>query len=74
MGIALQLAYSKTAEVQSLFSQYTQMLIATNPAMADCLAHQDYDSELSQLTTRYGLPHGRVYLAYPAKPPLGASA
>lgn len=64
MGIELKLAYHCLEDVASLFSQYTSMLIDTNPEVAVCLMGQGYEEELAQLEERYGCPSGRIYTAY----------
>lgn len=60
----IRLAYDETEEVQNLFSEYTQMLVESDEVLGDYLKLQGYDAELQHLTEKYGLPHGRLYLAY----------
>lgn len=64
MGIEILPAYHFTQEVCQLFSEYTDMLIGGDPQFQKYLAIQDYDEELKHLETKYGLPHGRLYLAF----------
>lgn len=54
-----------------LFSEYTDMLIAGDSSFQKYLAVQHYDEELAQLETKYGLPDGRLYLAYCDGEPAG---
>ena len=50
-------------EVASLFSEYTELLIAGDAFFREYLAIQNYDAELCHLETKYGPPAGRLYLA-----------
>ena len=64
MDIELVLAYSFSQEVDMLFSEYTNMLIEKDSAVKKYLDIQHYDEELKHLEIKYGLPYGRLYLAY----------
>ena len=57
-------AYSHTDEVRSLFQEYTDLLIAGDSTFKEYLQVQNYDEELMHLEVKYGLPKGRLYLAY----------
>ena len=50
--------------VNTLFSEYTQMLVDNDPAFGEYLAIQNYEEELKHLREKYGMPEGRLYLAY----------
>ncbi len=63
MHWSIQTAYDCQEEVIALFREYTDMLVATDPAAADQLRHQDYHTELEHLLEKYGPPGGRLYLA-----------
>lgn len=63
-GIRIQLAYSLPQEVAALFSEYTDMLIAGDARFKEYLDIQNYDEELEHLEVKYGLPWGRLYVAY----------
>lgn len=63
MSLELLHAYDHPEEVAALFSEYTDMLIAGDPTFKKYLEIQNYDDELSHLEVKYGLPHGRLYLA-----------
>ncbi len=69
---ALQKA-QKEAAVR-LFSEYTDMLTAHDPSVRNYLAIQHYDEELLHLDEKYGLPWGRLYLAYSDGEPAGCIA
>lgn len=64
MNIKILPAYDALPEVRGLFSEYTDLLVRGDADFANYLAIQNYDTELEHLETKYGLPHGRLYLAY----------
>lgn len=64
MGLEFVPAYGYPKEVGELFSEYTGMLIAGAPSFKEYLDIQNYDEELEHLEGKYGLPYGRLYLAY----------
>ena len=64
MEVNIVLAYDSVDEVCRLFSEYTDMLINGDPEFREYLEIQNYDEELNHLDTKYGLPGGRLYLAY----------
>ncbi|WP_455541913.1 GNAT family N-acetyltransferase [Intestinibacter sp.] len=74
MSLELKLAYDEKYEIKKLFSQYTNMLIETNPKMAIYLEIQNYDDELEHLETKYGTPDGRLYIASIDDKPAGCIA
>lgn len=52
-------------EVWELFTEYTDMLIAGEPAFANyLLVIQNFEEELNHLDHKYGSPEGRLYLVY----------
>lgn len=64
MGIKIIPAYDHVKEIEILFSEYTNMLIEGDSAFQEYLTLQNYDEEVKHLEQKYGLPHGRLYLAY----------
>lgn len=64
MSTEIVLAYDRPGEVAELFGEYTDMLIAGDATFREYLAIQNYDGELAHLEEKYGLPGGRLYLAY----------
>ena len=64
MNIEIVLAYMHTQEINALFSEYTNMLIANDNSFQNYLDLQDYDEEINHLEEKYGMPSGRLYLAY----------
>lgn len=64
MSIELVEAYTHKDEVKALFNEYTQMLIDGDSNFKEYLGLQNYDHELENLEDKYGLPYGRLYLAF----------
>lgn len=57
-------AYNHPQETAALFSEYTDMLIASDSSFQKYLDIQHFDDEIAHLETKYGPPCGRLYLAY----------
>ncbi|MDE6712977.1 MAG: GNAT family N-acetyltransferase [Lachnospiraceae bacterium] len=57
-------AYDFPNEIRILFSEYTNMLIAGDSSFQKYLDLQNYDEELEHLDKKYGLPDGRLYIAF----------
>ncbi len=57
-------AYDRKEEVSELFKEYTDMLIEGDKDFAEYLKIQKYDKELEDPASKYGMPEGRLYLAY----------
>ena len=64
MSVKLIPAYNFQKEVCVLFSEYTDMLVEGDSVFSQYLAIQNYDEELINLQEKYGMPEGRLYLAY----------
>lgn len=64
MSLKIIPAYNHPQEVGDLFSEYTKMLIDEDPTFQDYLGLQDYEEELKHLEVKYGMPSGRLYLAF----------
>lgn len=64
MNISIDLAYEQEEIVRKLFLEYTKMLIDNDKTFGEYLKLQSYDRELNNLKEKYGLPFGRLYLAY----------
>ena len=62
--LKLVYAYDRQAEVGELFKEYTDMLIKGDKDFAEYLKIQKYDKELENPASKYGMPEGRLYLAY----------
>ena len=62
--LKLVYAYDYPDEVAELFKEYTDMLIEGDKDFAEYLKIQKYDKELENPASKYGMPEGRLYLAY----------
>jgi GNAT superfamily N-acetyltransferase len=74
MALEIRLAYDDGAVIRELFTEYTDMLVENDPAFAGYLAIQNYDAEVADLRSKYGLPDGRIYLALVDGRPAGCIA
>lgn len=64
MSATIVPAYNYPQEVGELFQEYTDLLATSSEGFRAYLALQHYDEELKHLEAKYGLPGGRLYLAY----------
>ncbi len=64
MNIEIVEAYSYKEEIKALFTEYTKMLIDGESEFKNYLELQNYDHETENLEEKYGLPYGRLYLAF----------
>ena len=64
MNIEIVLAYMHTQEINALFSGYTNMLMTNDSSFQNYLDIQHYEEEINDLEKKYGMPFGRLYLAY----------
>lgn len=64
MEVKLLPAYNLQKEITALFTEYTEMLIEGDSQFKEYLELQNYDDELLNLEKKYGLPEGRLYIAY----------
>lgn len=71
MKLEIKPAYTSAEQLKDLFSEYTQMLIDNDSRFAEYLKLQSYEKELENLTEKYGLPDGRLYIAYVDGEPAG---
>lgn len=67
-------AYDREDEIIKLFTEYTDMLVKTDPVFAKYLDLQGYGDEVRDLDKKYGLPDGRLYLALLNGKPAGCVA
>lgn len=56
--------YDHKDEIKELFTMYTDMLVEGDPEFKKFLEIQKYDDELENPEDKYGMPDGRLYLAY----------
>lgn len=64
MWLKIVPAYRFPKEICILFSEYTEMLVAGDRSFQKYLDIQHYDEELEHLDAKYGLPDGRLYIAF----------
>ena len=62
--LEIKLAYDDKENVKQLFDEYTKFLVDLDSIFQDYLHLQNYDSEIYSLHEKYGLPMGRLYIAY----------
>ena len=63
MRLELIPGYDRPAELLSLFTEYTRMLVSHDPSFQRYLDIQHYANEIRDLEAKYGRPEGRLYLA-----------
>lgn len=71
MSVTLTLAYDHPQEVLALLSEYMEMLLENDPSFREYMQVQHYEDEIKDLTVKYGLPDGRLYLAWCEGKPAG---
>lgn len=59
----LVLAYNRQKDILNLFTEYTNSILQQGEDVKQCLDSQHLDEEMKDLREKYGLPHGRLYLA-----------
>lgn len=64
MNIKILPAYDFQNETAELFTEYTSMLIENDAEFKKYLEIQKYDDELKDLKVKYGMPQGRLYIAF----------
>ena len=70
----LKLGYDTPEAVRELFAEYTHMLVENDPHFQVYLDLQHYDAEVADLTKKYGMPDGRLYVAWCDGQPAGCIA
>lgn len=71
MQLDIVSAFGHEDDLRALFTEYTDMLVETDPNFKAYLDFQHYDDELLDLDKKYGPPDGRLYIAYCDKEPAG---
>ena len=64
MQVEIKLAYNDTDNIRELFAEYTKMLLDVCDDFQQYLDIQGYDHEIEDPNVKYGLPNGRLYIAY----------
>lgn len=74
LPMELKLGYDTPEAVWELFAEYTHMLVENDPHFQVYLDLQHYDAEVADLTRKYGMPDGRLYVAWCDGQPAGCIA
>ena len=64
MDVKIVYGYELREEVKYLFAEYTDFLISGDSEFSKYLEIQKYNHEVENLEEKYGLPCGRLYVAY----------
>ena len=64
MPIEIKLAYDDTDNIKELFAEYIKLLFDLESGFQHYLDLQGYENEIGNLNEKYGLPNGRLYIAY----------
>jgi ribosomal protein S18 acetylase RimI-like enzyme len=64
VSLKIKLAYEETDSLKELFEEYTKLLVDLDSDFQNYLEIQNYDSEIDNLNEKYGMPNGRLYIAY----------
>lgn len=64
MDVKIVYGYELRDEVKELFAEYIDYLVKGNKEFKKYLEIQKYDDEIENLEAKYGLPQGRLYVAY----------
>ena len=64
MELEIKEGYKYKKEIKELFTEYTNTLIEGDNTFKDYLEVQNYDQEVEHLEEKYGLPNGRLYIAF----------
>ena len=64
MDVKIVCGYELKDEIKELFIEYTDFLVEGDKEFKKYLEIQKYDHEIENLEEKYGLPQGRLYIAY----------
>ena len=64
MTVQIVPGFDQPAQVRELFTEYTKLIIDGDSRYREFLTMQNYEDELLHPEKKYGLPYGRLYLAY----------
>ncbi len=64
MSIKIEYGYDFKDEIKALFTEYTDYLVEGDSKFKDYLRIQKYNNEIENLEDKYGLPYGRLYVAF----------
>lgn len=64
MSINTVYGYDYKDEIKSLFTEYTEYLVENDVEFKKYLEIQKYDNEIENPEDKYGMPWGRLYIAF----------
>ena len=64
MSINIVYGYDYKDEIKSLFTEYTEYLVENDIEFKKYLEIQKYDNEIENPEDKYGMPWGRLYIAF----------
>ena len=64
MSINIVYGYDYKDEIKSLFTEYTEYLVENDIEFKKYLEIQKYDNEIENPEDKYGVPWGRLYIAF----------
>lgn len=64
MSLEIKTGYEETDSIKELFNEYTELLIDLESDFKNYLHIQNYSDEIENLQEKYGMPNGRLYIAY----------
>ena len=64
MNIRIVYGYDYKDEIKSLFTEYTEYLVENDVEFKKYLEIQKYDNEIENPEDKYGMPWGRLYIAF----------
>ncbi len=64
MSIKTVYGYDFKDEIRALFTEYTEFLVENDSKFKEYLEIQKYDDEIEHLESKYGLPWGRLHIAF----------
>lgn len=73
-NIVIKPAFQDEEVIRQLFGEYTTLLEEGDPEIWKYLTIQNYSLEIQHLEDKYGLPNGRLYIAWVNNQPAGCIA
>lgn len=70
-NVVIKPALQNCEVIRQLFIEYTNMLAEGDQEIWKYLRIQNYDAEIEHLEVKYGLPNGRLYIAWVNDKPVG---
>ena len=64
MSLEVRLGYNSMEKFIELYKEYINSILEENVSTESVLSAQNYQDEIENLSRLYGLPDGRIYIAY----------